>query len=64
MVKDLHGVVEKAWNSLSQERRDATTKDEIARMVMLIALAGQLDKDAIVRAVMESVPAVGDDVTE
>jgi hypothetical protein len=58
MLEDLHRVVEKAWNGLSHERREATTKDEIARMVMLIALAGQLDEQAIVRAVTESAPAV------
>jgi hypothetical protein len=44
--------VEKTWDALPRERKVASTKEEIARLVILIAMSGVLDPDEITRAIL------------
>ena len=48
----LTDVVSKTWDALPLERQRATNKDEIARIVMLIAMSGNLDPHAIMDAIL------------
>ena len=48
----LTDVVSKTWEALPLERQQATSKDEIARLVMLIAMSGNLDPDDIMNVIL------------
>ena len=47
-------VVEKTWDALPPERRNATSKHEIARLVMLIAISGVLDPEQIMQSIISN----------
>jgi hypothetical protein len=53
MLDELRAVVQKAWDTLSPDQQSATSRDEVARLVMLLALSGVLDPDEIVRSIVD-----------
>jgi hypothetical protein len=52
MLNELSVGVEKAWDALSPGKRASTSREEVARLVMLLALSGVLDPDEIVRTIV------------
>lgn len=50
----LRGVVDDIWASLSDKQRAAFPKDEIARLVMLLAEAGVMEPDELREAALRS----------
>lgn len=48
----LTDVVSKTWEALPPEYQMTTTKEEIARVAMLIALAGKLDPTEIMSSIL------------
>lgn len=51
----LTDVVAKTWDALPSECQMTTTKDEIARVAMLIALAGTLDPAEIMHSILSEI---------
>lgn len=48
-------VVSETWDALPMKCRLATSKDEIARVAMLIALAGNLDPNEIKHSILSEI---------
>jgi len=61
MLNELSAVVQQAWDSLSPEKRASTSRDEVARLVMLLALSGMLDPEEVVRSIVDGINP-GDEV--
>jgi len=61
MLNELSAVVQQVWDSLSPEKRASTSRDEVARLVMLLALSGMLDPEEVVRSIVDGINP-GDEV--
>jgi hypothetical protein len=52
MVQELRELTTKIWNLIPPNRKASISYDEVARLVMLLATAGVVDHDEIIRSII------------